>query len=134
MTVLDDILEWSKDRPGWQRDALRRLVQNGDLTEDDIRSLSEICKNAHGLAELQEVAPLAKGHIADKGPGSAQVTLLSIFHHRKLLQNYHYLRRQVYPFQSQNKPQFSDQTCRAPMNNMMDAAKFRTADKDIVLR
>src|SRR4051812_40411985 len=26
MTVLEQILEWSQDRPSWQRDALRRLV------------------------------------------------------------------------------------------------------------
>jgi hypothetical protein len=31
MTVLEQILEWSKDRPAWQRDALRRLVVNGEL-------------------------------------------------------------------------------------------------------
>ena len=82
VTVLEEILEWSQDRPAWQRDALRRLVLNGELSEGDIRDLSEICKSAHGLAEQQDSVPLAKDHVPEKGAGSAQVTLLSIFHHR----------------------------------------------------
>ena len=82
MSVLKEILEWSQDRPTWQRDALRRLVVNGELSDDDIRVLSEICKSAHGLADQQDVIPLAAGHIPDTGAGSGQVTLLSIFHHR----------------------------------------------------
>lgn len=82
MSVLEEIFEWSQDRPAWQRDALRRLVLNGELSEDDIRYLSEICKSAHGLAEQRDSVPFAKEHIPGKGTGSAHVTLLSIFHRR----------------------------------------------------
>lgn len=82
VTVLEEILEWSQGRPAWQRDALRRLVLNGEFSERDIRDLSEICKSAHGLAEQQDSVPLAKDHVPEKGGDSAQVTLLSIFHHR----------------------------------------------------
>ena len=82
MTVLQEILEWSTDRPAWQRDALRRLVLNGDLAEDDIRVLTEICKSAHGLADQPAIVPLAKEHVPDKAPGGAPVSLVSIFHHR----------------------------------------------------
>src|SRR5207245_1073399 len=82
MTVLEDILQWSQDRPDWQRDALRRLVLNVELSDDDIRELSEMCKGAHGLAERREAVPLAKDHVPDRGCSSAQVTLVSIFHHR----------------------------------------------------
>jgi len=81
MTVLEQILEWSKDRPAWQRDALRRLVVNGELTEDDIRDLSEICKSAHGLSDQSDSVPLEKKDIPGNGSGSAKITLLSIFHH-----------------------------------------------------
>ncbi len=42
MTVLEELLEWSQDRPAWQRDALRRLVLNGDLSDDDISTLADI--------------------------------------------------------------------------------------------
>lgn len=82
MTVLEEILEWSQDRPAWQRDALRRLVMNGELSDDDIGALTDICKSAHGLAEQQDVAPLTKEHVPEKTVGSAPVSLVSIFHHR----------------------------------------------------
>ncbi len=49
--VFADILEWSKDRPGWQRDALRRLLTAGGVLPTDIQELTELCKSAHGLGE-----------------------------------------------------------------------------------
>lgn len=82
MTVLQEILEWSRDRPAWQRDALRRLVINGDLADTDVRELAAICKSGHGLAEPQPTAPLAKEHVPNKPGGAAPVSLVSIFHHR----------------------------------------------------
>jgi len=82
VTVLEELLEWSLDRPAWQRDALRRLVLNGELSDDDIRALTDICKSAHGLTEQREIAPLAKEHVPEKTAGSAPVSLVSIFHHR----------------------------------------------------
>lgn len=82
MSVLQEILEWSQGRPMWQRDALRRLVMNGELSDEDISSLTEICKSAHGLAEQQETDPLAKEHMPDRAAGTVPVSLVSIFHHR----------------------------------------------------
>lgn len=82
MTVLKELLVWSQDRPTWQRDALRRLVLNGELSDDDIRALAEICKSAHGLAEQQDIAPLTNEHVPEKAAGSTPVSLVSIFHHR----------------------------------------------------
>lgn len=82
MTVLEETLEWSQDRPAWQRDALRRLVQNGELADDDFQALTEICKSAHGLAEAQGFAPLAKEHVPEAGSGAEPASLDSIFHHR----------------------------------------------------
>ena len=82
MTVLEEILEWSQDRPTWQRDALRRLVLNGELSNDDISTLTDICKSAQGLAEQRDIAPLTKGHLREKTAGGAPVSLDSIFHHR----------------------------------------------------
>jgi energy-coupling factor transporter ATP-binding protein EcfA2 len=81
MSVLEEILEWSKERPNWQRDALRRLVLGGELSGDDIIDLSEICKSGHGLAEQRETMPLAKEHVPAEAIGSP-VSLVSIFHHR----------------------------------------------------
>lgn len=82
MNVLAEILEWSKDRNAWQRDALRRLVVTGDLSDDDILELASICKSAHGLAEQQSVAPLAEEHVPSEMVGAMPVSLVSIFHHR----------------------------------------------------
>lgn len=83
MKVLQEILAWSADRPPWQRDALRRLVVNGELSDDDIAELTEICKGDHGLAEKADTAPLAKKHVPDHAAASAAaVSLQSIFHHK----------------------------------------------------
>lgn len=82
MTVLDELLDWSKRRPLWQRDALRRLILNGDLSEEDIRDLAEICKASHGLAEHKGAQPLAKVHMPNQGAPGAPVSLQSIFHRR----------------------------------------------------
>jgi hypothetical protein len=43
-TVLEDILEWSTDRPLWQRDALRRIVSGRPLNDIDQSELLELCK------------------------------------------------------------------------------------------
>lgn len=58
MDVLGEILDWSKDHPHWQRDALRRLVLGGDLQDADFDALTGICKSAHGLEEKQEFEPV----------------------------------------------------------------------------
>ncbi|MHB1701735.1 MAG: AAA family ATPase [Acidobacteriaceae bacterium] len=82
MNVLHEILTWSADRPTWQRDALRRLIVNEELTDDDISALTEICKGDHGLAEKAEIKPLAKEHVPDGEAIAAAVSLVSIFHHK----------------------------------------------------
>lgn len=84
MAVLQEILDWSEDkrRPVWQRDALRRLVVGGELSDEDLASLAEICKSGHGLAEPQEVVPLSPAHVPDEGREGTSVSLHSIFHHR----------------------------------------------------
>lgn len=80
--VLQEILAWSNERPAWQRDALRRLVLNGDLSADDIRELAEICKGGHGLADKKEAKPLCKDHVPEGAGTTGAVSLESIFHHK----------------------------------------------------
>lgn len=83
MKVLQEILVWSTDRPSWQRDALRRLVANDELSDDDIRDLTEICKGDHGLAEKVDADPLTNEHLPEaQGAAAAPVSLESIFHHQ----------------------------------------------------
>lgn len=82
VNVLQEILAWSADRPTWQRDALRRLVATGELSDDDIHALTEICKGDHGLVEKPEAKLLATEHVPAAGEMAAAVSLASIFHHQ----------------------------------------------------
>ncbi len=80
MNIHKQILEWSKERPAWQRDCLRRLILKGELSKNDLNELTEICKSSHGLADLQTFIPLDKEHIPDEITDLVKVTLNSIFH------------------------------------------------------
>ena len=82
MIVLKEILEWSQDRPDWQRDALRRLVLKDELSDDDYFELTKICKNNNGLADKQDFKPIATEHIPNIDPNIEKVTLLSILHRK----------------------------------------------------
>lgn len=62
--ALANILAWSADSPGWQRDALRRLTTNASLDPAEIDELSSICKG-----EIPAV-PLEAGHL--RGPNRDQ--------------------------------------------------------------
>lgn len=68
--ALADILIWSRDRPLWQCDALRRLVLAENLTEEDLTALTEICKGERGDTE-----PLSEEHIRVTVAGSPPVSL-----------------------------------------------------------
>ncbi len=82
MNVLQEILAWSQDRPMWQRDALRRIVQSMELSELDVTELTMICKGAKGLAEPQNVIVLSSDHLPQQSISSDPVSLVSIFHER----------------------------------------------------
>ena len=77
-TVLETILDWSQDRPVWQRDALRRIVSQGRLEAADLTDLTELCKQGRGGSDGLKPSPLTKAHLpANPGQGSA-VSLVSI--------------------------------------------------------
>ena len=82
MTVLQKILAWSLTRPTWQRDALRRLVQNSSLSQDDIDELTLICKSQHGLSDPENPAPtatpLARQHLPYSTDGIGSVSVKAI--------------------------------------------------------
>ena len=71
--ALADILGWSKTRPAWQQDALRRLCEKDTLSSDDLNELAAVCKDKRGKG-----APLAAGHIKDPETSSATVNLRAI--------------------------------------------------------
>ena len=67
--ALSDILKWSADLPGWQRDALRRLCGQTKLELVDITALVAVCKGEN------PTAPLDASHIRDPAASHAVVSL-----------------------------------------------------------
>jgi hypothetical protein len=74
-TVLEIVLEWSRDRPAWQRDALRSIVQAQKLNETDIVELVALSKRGRmerPLASEPEPKPLEASHLpANPGAGDS---------------------------------------------------------------
>ena len=83
VNVINEILTWSesKDRPMWQRDALRRLIEQGEIDENDIRELTDLCKSVHGLNSRMFSFPLSSDHIPKSGSETRSVSLVSLTHH-----------------------------------------------------
>jgi hypothetical protein len=79
-TILQEILKWSKERPGWQRDALRRLFVAGELSDEDIDELVGLCKSAKGLSDHCVPASLGAEHLAIADSGSDAISLESVTH------------------------------------------------------
>lgn len=79
--VLAEILDWSPSRPPWQRDALRRLVTKGEVSDDDVNELAEVCKGSYGLTENCNPEPLEAKHLPDRGTSIEPLRLKSLTHH-----------------------------------------------------
>lgn len=68
-----DLLVWSAPRAAWQRDALRRLVENGSLSETDVDELLELCLDPTLLHE-----PLSDLHVSSQGAVGGSISILRI--------------------------------------------------------
>jgi energy-coupling factor transporter ATP-binding protein EcfA2 len=80
-SVHGEILKWSKSRPDWQRDAIRRLVVNGSLEPADIDDITTLCKIAHKIEDAKPGVtpiPLEEAHICADDAQGASVCLCSI--------------------------------------------------------
>ena len=71
--ALASILAWSRERPEWQRDALRRLCVHGSISEGDLVELADICRN-----KGQGFRPLEAEHIPDPRSATSTVRLRRI--------------------------------------------------------
>lgn len=81
MSVLDEILEWSLDRPLWQRDALRRIVTRSELKGNDQVDLLNICLSEHGIPTLTgppRAVPLSAEHIRPRTGADERVQLIGL--------------------------------------------------------
>ncbi|NQY41383.1 MAG: AAA family ATPase [Henriciella sp.] len=78
-TVLETILEWSNDRPEWQKDALRRIIVDGTPSEEDLKDLLALCRKEHGDDSVESTPiPLAAEHLpVDPGAGES-IQLISL--------------------------------------------------------
>lgn len=74
------VLDWSQVLPEWQRDGLRRIIENGNLTPTDIDELTAACRASHGLSEesAPELEPLATEHLPTGADTFSKVTLCSV--------------------------------------------------------
>jgi hypothetical protein len=80
-TVLEIILDWSQERPAWQRDALRRIVQAQKLAESDIAELTALCKRGHTDKPFEadpKPQPLEAVHLPANPGAGASVSLTAI--------------------------------------------------------
>jgi hypothetical protein len=71
--AFETILEWSIDRPRWQRDALRRLVMRGPLAATDIDELTTICCD-----EVAQGAPLEQQHLKPANLSGHPISILRV--------------------------------------------------------
>ncbi|MDD3267833.1 MAG: AAA family ATPase [Syntrophomonadaceae bacterium] len=55
--LLKDIEIWFKGRPKWLQDAARRIIQNSEITIEDIKELTELCKAEAGIV-VSTIKPL----------------------------------------------------------------------------
>ncbi len=70
--ALANVLAWSVDSPGWQRDALRRLATQATLEPAEIDELVAVCKG-DGRA-----VPLEAGHLRDPNRDHGEVYLRQV--------------------------------------------------------
>lgn len=80
-TAYDVILTWSADRPAWQRDALRRIVQASSLNQDDLAELAVLCKQGRmGVVPDGGIEPvhLDATHFPANPGNTRSVTLTAI--------------------------------------------------------
>ncbi len=70
--ALANILAWSADCPGWQRDALRRIATQGGIDAPEIDELVSICK-----ADSPSI-PLDAAHLRDPNRDQGEVYLRQV--------------------------------------------------------
>lgn len=78
-SVLETILDWSADRPVWQRDALRRIVTGGTPNEAGLGDILALCRKDHGAEGItQEAVVLEAAHLPANPPGGASIALAAL--------------------------------------------------------
>lgn len=80
--ALNGFVGWSADLPSWQRDALRRLYLQSNLTSADLKELYTLCCQAQDLLEQGEaqlaLQPLDASHVPTGRSSGGAVALMSL--------------------------------------------------------
>lgn len=82
MSIYEEILGFSRDRPEWQQDALRRIITvSSPPSDSDLDELETMLKADHGLVEEGEAAspePLAEEHLPTSGETLERTRLVAL--------------------------------------------------------
>ncbi|MBC8275378.1 MAG: AAA family ATPase [Chloroflexi bacterium] len=83
MSTLESIIQWAQDDlEEWQSDAVRRLLTQDELTDNDKSEILTMLKERHGLTDPTQPAakpqPLKKGQVSGVPPISSTVTLKAL--------------------------------------------------------
>jgi energy-coupling factor transporter ATP-binding protein EcfA2 len=80
VTILNEVLEWSKGLPTWQSDAISRLLAKNGLDAQDEADLLALLKSTNGIPDpVGRVAkPLAAGQVPQPPPGGSTIVLQAV--------------------------------------------------------
>ena len=78
--AVQELFQWLSQRPRWQQDVVRRICEQGELSEQDILDLQAQIEAAHGLSagQLPALPPLTVAHLVDRSANVPVPTLGSI--------------------------------------------------------
>lgn len=80
MSIYQDIVTWSEaELSEWQRDALRRIVQNGGCNDADISELAFLCKRESGVPISEDLGisavPITHADVPEQAEANTPVSL-----------------------------------------------------------
>lgn len=69
MPMERELIEFARTRPAWQQDVIRRICTQPDISSDDLAQVLANIKASQGLAEAQELTPVAENHLSQRTAG-----------------------------------------------------------------
>jgi energy-coupling factor transporter ATP-binding protein EcfA2 len=79
MSTPDPLHQWFSERPPWIQEAARRILTNGELTEDDLLDCLNLCKNEAGIdLSPVQIPPTQELHASALAPTAASSHTLHI--------------------------------------------------------
>lgn len=80
MSILKEIVGWAVTQSPWKQDAVRRIIKNGDFTQNDVVELSQLLLHEHGyISECPgglKIQPIDKENLESFSGVSARKVIL----------------------------------------------------------